>query len=40
MRFLTKDIYMDSFHELYKDYPKSEALDEIEFRGLYKAARV
>lgn len=40
MRFLTKDVYLESFHALYKDYPQSETLDEIEFHRLYRAARV
>ena len=40
LRFLTKDIYLESLHALYKDYPRPIELDETEFHRLYKAAKV
>lgn len=35
LRFVTKDIYTENFHALYRDYPKLETLDEIEFFRIY-----
>lgn len=35
LRFLTKDMYMESFHALYQEYPQFDILDETEFFRLY-----
>ncbi|MDD2916262.1 MAG: hypothetical protein PHH70_00250 [Candidatus Gracilibacteria bacterium] len=40
LRFVTKDIYVENFHSLYKDYPRPIEFDETEFQHLYKAAKV
>lgn len=40
LRFITKDIYRESLHELYESYPEFEPLDFTEFMTKYTSTSI